>query len=414
MAMAVVGARIAVVGGSIAGCAAAVALRRAGCDVTVYERSSGELKDRGAGIGIPGPLGAELVAAGYLDAAMPVCPTTDRIWMVRDGADRDGRVIWRQPCPVAVNNWGVLWRTLRAGVPDEVYRPGAVIEAVETDSDDARLRFGDGSEERFDLVVGADGYRSVVRGLVAPRPRPSYAGYLAWRGNTEEGRLSDLGPLEEEGILATLCFPGGHGVFFLIPGFDGRADRGQRRVNWVIYGPAPQGRCFDDPVSMPPGSISGALSAVLDDLVASHFPPWWAKVVRLTDPGFSSVQPIYDHSAPTYVSDRALLIGDAATLTRPHTASGATKALQDALVLQRAFQEHDSLNQALRAYDRARCDAGNELVELGRRLGRAQVEQTPDWHSMTTQDFEAWSKAILAGKHLYLYDNEMGRERIPA
>ncbi len=64
------------------------------------------------------------------------------------------------------------------------------------------------------------------------------------------------------------------------------------------------------------------------------------------------------------------------------------KALQDALALERACQEHDSWDEALAAYDRERCSPGNELVELGRRLGRAQVEETPDWTSMTAADFD--------------------------
>ena len=49
----ITGSRVAVIGGSIAGCAAAIALSRAGCDVTVYERSLGDLADRGFGIGLP-------------------------------------------------------------------------------------------------------------------------------------------------------------------------------------------------------------------------------------------------------------------------------------------------------------------------------------------------------------------------
>lgn len=44
---------VGIVGGSLAGCAAAIALRRAGCEVSVYERSRGALEDRGAGIGMP-------------------------------------------------------------------------------------------------------------------------------------------------------------------------------------------------------------------------------------------------------------------------------------------------------------------------------------------------------------------------
>lgn len=58
------GSRIGIVGGSISGCGAAIALGRLGCDVTVFERSSGALRNRGSGIAIPIPLRDDLVARG--------------------------------------------------------------------------------------------------------------------------------------------------------------------------------------------------------------------------------------------------------------------------------------------------------------------------------------------------------------
>ena len=47
------GFRVGIVGGSIAGCTAAIELVRLGCEVTLFERTGEELKDRGAGIGVP-------------------------------------------------------------------------------------------------------------------------------------------------------------------------------------------------------------------------------------------------------------------------------------------------------------------------------------------------------------------------
>ncbi len=83
--------RIGVIGGSIAGCAAAVAGSRAAADVTVYERSGAALRDRGFGIVIPPPLHAELVGSGYLDAAMPTAPVGTRVWLTRGPAGRNAR-----------------------------------------------------------------------------------------------------------------------------------------------------------------------------------------------------------------------------------------------------------------------------------------------------------------------------------
>jgi 2-polyprenyl-6-methoxyphenol hydroxylase-like FAD-dependent oxidoreductase len=118
-----------------------------------------------------------------------------------------------------------------------------------------------------------------------------------------------------------------------------------------------------------------------------------------------SLQPIYDERVDRYTGLRTLLIGDAGSVTRPHTGSGATKALQDALALERLAHEHVDWETLLPAYDLERVETANWLVELGRRIGRAQVEQTPNWAAMTPDDFDAWTKATLAGQRLYFYGN---------
>src|SRR5258707_819312 len=109
--MQIQGSRVAVVGGSIAGCAAAIALERAGCHVTVYERSRGELRQR-----------------GYLPADYTSVVRTCRWWVVADGTPT-GRLLWKQPAAAASNNWGVLWRSLRRGLGEVDYREGASVNS---------------------------------------------------------------------------------------------------------------------------------------------------------------------------------------------------------------------------------------------------------------------------------------------
>ena len=83
----------------------------------------------------------------------------------------------------------------------------------------------------------------------------------------------------------------------------------------------------------------------------------------------------------------------------------ATKALQDALALQRLALSGDHWPDVLAAFDAERASAGAALVELGRRIGRDHVENTPDWGSMTPDDFDAWTRATLSGEALYFYGN---------
>ena len=258
---------------------------------------------------------------------------------------------------------------------------------------------------RFDVLVGADGYRSLARELVHPGSTPIYAGYMAWRGVYPESRIVDHGPLEEAYAAEswfTVCLDGGHGAIYLIPGFDGSLKSPERQLNWLIYYDTPAGVHFEEPESVPPGAVSGDLGQALDDLL-DLFPPYFASLLRLTEPEEISIQPIYDQPLPTYVRGPVVLIGDASTITRPHTGSGATKALQDALALERACTTSMTWSEALAAYNEERSAAGNALVELGRRIGLAQVEETPAWRSMSPADFDEWTRLTLSGERLYLY-----------
>ena len=218
------GSHVAVVGGSIAGTAMAIALAGSGCHVTVFERSSGELHARGFGIGIPVAVRDEFVAAGILDAQMPALRCGERIWIVHDGSHA-GRVVWRQQFLATLNNWGVLWRTLRARVPADVTWRTATVTGVEPSAEDVEITVGD-RQERFDVVIGADGYRSEMRRMIG-LGQPRYAGYSLWRGTFPADRLATI-PAELRGDAITIGFPGGHAIAYLIP------DHGGVRSTWAV------------------------------------------------------------------------------------------------------------------------------------------------------------------------------------
>ncbi len=238
------------VGGSIAGCAAALAASRGGAErITVLERADDRLRDRGVGIALQSDRYDELREAGYVAPEMPWAPLTRRLWSVRDGEAEHGRVVGEQPFPFRAYSWGSLWSELRRRVPgDVVHRSGAVVTGVEPDADGVTLRLADGHEERFDIVIGADGYRSVVREAMFPGADAAYAGYIGWRGTS-----SDVADLPSDGEDAhNIVFPGGHCMIYRIP--DGR---GGHRLNWVLYTAPPEADGLHPdlrtPTSLPPG-----------------------------------------------------------------------------------------------------------------------------------------------------------------
>ncbi|MFJ2791121.1 FAD-dependent monooxygenase [Streptomyces sp. NPDC087290] len=389
--MAVTGLRIGVVGGSIAGCAMAIAGARAGANVTVHERSDGALQDRGFGIVIPPPLHRELATAGYLGADMPTTPVATRVWLARAPGRRSACELARQQAPVTPCNWGLLWRALRSNIGGSAYHRGRPVDSVgRTSSGGALIRTADGERE-YDIVVGADGHRSVTRELIAPGVRPAPAGYLVWRGTIPSDALRDhpeqLDLLETAWI--TLGFPGGHGVFYLIPG----AEPESRLLAYAIYAPAPA----------PAGSHDRVSAGYVRHIAEEHFPAEWADVVARGEHTSQALHPVADFVVPRAAEPPFLLAGDAASVTRPHTASGAVKALQDALCLERSLRASSSAAGALRRYADERSAEGARLVALGRRLGRALVEHTPDWPVMGPAEVDALSRAALDGADSYLY-----------
>ncbi|MCZ7416534.1 MULTISPECIES: FAD-dependent monooxygenase [unclassified Streptomyces] len=388
------GGSVAVVGGSIAGCAAALAVARGGAgQVTVFERTAGALRDRGVGITLQRERYTELRDAGYVDDGVPWLPMSRRVWSVRDGDAPLGRTIAIRPFHFRAYNWGTLWSGLRRRVPEGArYRSGTTVTAVEPGAEGATLRLADGSTERFDAVVGADGYRSAVRAALFPDSEgaPRYAGYLAWRGTSPPVDTA----LWAEGDCHTVVFPGGHCMIYRIPDpVEGH------RVNWVLYAAPPEPPGGPDAAtwtaaSLPPGRLGPALTAYLRDLVTRRFAPFWAECLLRSPAESMFAQPIHDVEVPAYAAGRVLLTGDAATVARPHTGGGSVKALQDATALEAAWRAGDGWPAVTGAYDADRTAVGRAMVALGRRLGRAQVEETPDWSTMGEAELDAWWREL--------------------
>ena len=379
------GGRIAVIGGSIAGCAAALAVHRAGAEVTVFERSPGGLEDRGVGISMHSDLCRQLEAAGYLDPGLPYLQLVARKWITRDGEARGGRVVGTQPFDFRAYNWGSVWQSLRDRLPAEVdYRAGSQVARVTDTGNDVVVTLADGTESRFDGVLGADGYRSIVRSAMLPEVRPRYAGYLLWRGTVPLADLPDHCGLWRHDEAVVAGFPGGHLVLYLIPGRDGRPV-----LNWAAYAVPSAELDLADPTSLPPGALSAELFDQLGEL-AGQVPPYWGEVLRGRPRERVFAQPIYDLLNPACAAGRLGLAGDAAAVARPHSGGGMGKALQDATTLESVLNQGLAWADALRAYDQQRAPVNTLLVGLGRSLGSATVTDSPDWPAMDQAGFDDW------------------------
>jgi len=218
---------VVVVGGSLAGLATAVALGRAGVCVDVVERSTQLLQEHGSGLGVDLRLLRQVLGA----QAAPGLP------------------VIAEPGRVSAN-WRDVYGTLRTHAErtrSVTIHDGVTVSAIAATREHVVVDFAEGGSMTADAVIGADGYRSIVRQQVDPaKPDATYAGYLLWRGVLDEGDITsdpDLGrravAIALDAGIQVFTQDGRYLVTYPVPGSDGGTGTGQRRLSWNWYWPAP-------------------------------------------------------------------------------------------------------------------------------------------------------------------------------
>jgi 2-polyprenyl-6-methoxyphenol hydroxylase-like FAD-dependent oxidoreductase len=385
--------KVGILGGSIAGCAAAIELSRAGCDVTVLESRGEEPKDRGAGIGVPPSLVATLVERDLIDADMPHFDVRRFLHVARDeDEERNGRLLWEQPGSISLLNWAALYRNLRRRVPDGAYRPGCRVIGLREDERSVTAELEGGEARPFDLLLCADGHRSLGRRTLFPDSPVTYVGYVLWRGSVAEREVPDVAPLD--GALCWPCYRGGHGPFYLVPGPDGSVAPGRRLVNWGLHVSVHEIERAELLTGQSPPAYGSPLStareAKLKSWVPDVLPELYAEIVSRSTG--TSVQLLYEGTVPAYRRGRICLAGDAGALARPHTGTGVLKGITDALSLTEALMEHGKLEDALAHFSREQTAFGNELVRLAGQIGEALATEIPSGPSDRAQQ---WFTSIV-------------------
>ena len=393
---------VAVIGGSITGCAVAIELQRRGHSVTVLERSGEELKDRGAGIGIPASVLDTLKQRDLVDADIAFFPATTFSRLCRtDDEAHYGYVAWEQPADIVALNWGSLYRNLRRRVPNECYRTHARVTRLDNDMPDrVVVELADGETLKFDLVVCADGYASTGRATLFPHIQTPYAGYVLWRGAMHESELGDTAPLESG--IQCVGFPGGHGIFYFVPGPEESVGAGERLVNWGIYHQLSASELsafltdangYQHEGSLPPGSMPEMTERRLKAAHRAHLPDYYADIADRCKDTFAYV--ICDCEVPAYHAGRICLAGDAGAFARPHSGAGALKGMNDAISLGEALAKEGALFSELSEWSEERAHANNQLVKFGNQLGDALVINIPDWSQMNEEEMKVWfSQAV--------------------
>ena len=289
----------------------------------------------------------------------------------------DGAILASQHYPQYVTAWGRVFNPLRLAFPAERMRTGMELRALEQDADSVTAHFADGSSATAELLVGADGFRSAVRGSGRARDVvPIYCGYVGWRGLVEEAAFSAaFAPVFAQ---FTFLFPG-HGEFigYPIPGLNDSAEPGRRRYNFLWYYPVDAGAPLDDLLtdatgtrhafSIPPGLLRPDHVAAVKADAAARLPEPYAEAVRRAE-GFL-VQPIYDLESPAMGFGRVALLGDAAFTGRPHVGVGVLKAARGCRGPGRGAGRRRPVPAALAAYSARRLPPSRAAIAVSRHLG---------------------------------------------
>ena len=394
--------RVGIIGGSIAGCATAALLHRAGHDVTVFERSESGLVSRGAGILMVTASWQDMTARGLLDGAVPACRAGYSRFVTR--AAGTGRQRWLGDVQMnsVLFNWAHLYQSLRRRVPDGLYRGGAAVERIEATPHGTTLHLAPGGSLDFNLVVCADGYRSLGRWLIDPGAAPAYRGMVLWRGLLPERdiRAGALGGCD----LLRPVYPGGHGVAYYVPGPGQSTEPGERLLMWGYYLQVPESALasvlVDDQErqqsgSVPFGKVHPEVRAGLESRLAGLLPSPLFELVQQS--GNSSIQAIYSVVPRSYARDRLCLVGDAGTVIPPFAGSGVLRAVASAASLADALAGAPAVDDALRRWSEAQLQAAAQVMPNTEGIERSYVFGMPDLTTMPTTAANDWLSAAFSG-----------------
>jgi 2-polyprenyl-6-methoxyphenol hydroxylase-like FAD-dependent oxidoreductase len=342
--------KVIVIGAGIGGLATGIALKRAGFEVSVRERMS-ELREVGSGLTLWVNAMRALGQIGAAEAVRErgsVCSRIEnRRW--RGGALKTlpiHRVGDKYGVQSVSIHRGDLQRTLADVLGGVSLRLGVPCAGFSQDGEGVTVRFGDGSEERADLLVGADGINSTVRTQLFGKPQPRYSGYTCWRSAAKIEH-----PALEPTVYTQLYGKGSNFGIFPIGG--GR---------WSWYGT----------MTTRSGEVAGD-GPTWKRQARQQFEQWYEPVravIEATPENAFIRQDIFDlKPIDTWGSGRVVLLGDAAHATTPALGQGGCMAIEDAVVLAKSLSAGGDVPSALARYVERRRKRANGIVRQARRHG---------------------------------------------
>lgn len=364
---------VLIVGGGIAGIGLAIGLKRAGINCEIAEINP-HWSVLGVGISLQGPALRALKAVGVLDQCIAAGFGYSYFKACTAAGNVTGTVKLPQlngpDYPATI---GIMRHALHEVLKDALattkapVRLGITVVSLDQDENSVLAKFSDGSQGRYDIVVGADGANSKIRDMVfGVGCKPKYTGQAVWRATVSrpaevQARFSFYGPRNKAG-------------------FNPVSERSM--YVYLVQNLPEFVRLTDD-------ELPGVMREQLDDFGGLVT----AAREEITDPAKIIYRPVTSHILPApWHRGRIVLIGDAVHTTTPHMAAGAGIAIEDSIVLASLLQTREPLSNTLDAFVARRYERCRMVVENSFQLG--EWEKHPNAQSDPVGLFDKSMKAL--------------------
>ncbi len=349
-----------IIGGGIGGLSTAIALRKAGIAVDLIEIKQ-EWKVYHVGIIVQGNFIRAMAALGIADKAV----AEGFPYFGVKFQTLDGHTVAEIPgIPMAGPNYPtdlgmgrpalhkiLTEAALEAGTQ---VRLGVTFADIAQDENKATVRFTDGTTGEYDIVIGADGVHSKVRGKIfGDAHRPTFTGQGVWRYNVRR-------PASLDGAVLCVGLEGGKcGAIPL-----------SQDTGYVLLVQAEPGN---------PHHPEDKLADIFRERMAACTGMMAEMRDQITDSSLVIYRPLESLLLPApWHKGRVLLIGDAAHSTTPHLGQGAAQAVEDGVVLGELLQRDAPLPQLLDEFMQRRFERCKFIVEGSLQLGEWEMHPSPD------------------------------------